>query len=121
MQIHLGKIAADKISDSKTEGLFVPAVTTKKYPNTPPPNATDVIQLDRGFIPFTEKFKYLGSWIVQSLSDEYDINMRIAATSSAMYSLKPYFKNKDVSLQAKRLIFLSIPFHIFLWRSNLGR
>mmetsp|Transcript_65265 Transcript_65265/g.77261 ORF Transcript_65265/g.77261 Transcript_65265/m.77261 type:complete len:140 (-) Transcript_65265:326-745(-) len=100
--------------------ITVPAASTQKNPRAPPENATDMINLIEGFIPFTNQFKYLGIWMVPSLSDEFDIDKRIAATTGAMHSLKGYFRNQSVSVRAKNCFSLYPSEHSTLGSRILG-
>eukprot|EP00978_Attheya_sp_CCMP212_P014654 scaffold37475_cov44-Attheya_sp.AAC.2 len=62
-----------------------------------------------GFVQFTKQFKYLGSAILYSLNDSVNIDAQISQASKAMGALRKYFKCNQVSLYAKRLIYLVIP------------
>ena len=112
LEIHLGRMS----DISKTEALFVLSASTKIHSVTPLPNATKTIHLKEDFIPFVKKLKFLGTWIVPSLLDEYGIKKRITSTKITMHSLESYFQNSTVSLKVKKLIFLSIPVNILLRR-----
>ncbi len=59
-------------------------------------------------VDFVKHFKYLGSYISFDLTDDYDIDKRIAAANKSMGSLKQFWNNPYASLRAKQLIFLAI-------------
>jgi len=84
-----------------------PAIS-KRHQYSAPENATkDIIirGVNGGTIPFTDKFKYLGSIIASDLSDEHDIDRRIQLAWSAYSGLRPFFRNKSVSTRAKNSFF----------------
>eukprot|EP00978_Attheya_sp_CCMP212_P033214 scaffold133070_cov20-Attheya_sp.AAC.1 len=93
-----------------TECMYFPAFDNKY-------SLADTTQFDvgEGFVHFTKQFRYLGSTITSLLSDSIDIDARIAQASKAMGALWKYFRCKQVSLTAKRLIYLAIPINLVLW------
>eukprot|EP00978_Attheya_sp_CCMP212_P029197 scaffold103061_cov42-Attheya_sp.AAC.1 len=104
--MHIGE--GDKIS--KTECMYFPAFDNKY-------SLADTTQFDvgEGFVHFTKQFRYLGSTITSLLNDSIDIDARIAQASKAMSALRKYLRCKQVSLTAKRLIYLAIPINLVLW------
>ena len=61
-------------------------------------------------IPVVNKAKYLGSILDRELGHEADVDARIAAASSAFAKLKPLvFKNKNISIEAKRAAYVACP------------
>eukprot|EP00978_Attheya_sp_CCMP212_P036046 scaffold160870_cov73-Attheya_sp.AAC.2 len=107
LQMHI--VEGDK--KSKTECMYFPAFNNKY-------SLANMTQFDigEGFVHFTKQFRYLGSTITSLLNDSIDIDARIAqASSKAMGALRKYFRCKQVSLTAKRLIYLAIPINLVLW------
>jgi hypothetical protein len=76
---------------------------------------TQRIKVADGHVDFVKHFKYLGSYISFDLTDDYDINKRIAAANKSIGSLKHSWNNPYASLRAKQLIFLAIPANQLLW------
>ena len=76
---------------------------------------TDRIHTSVGFIDFCLHFKYLGSYLSFDLTDDYDIENRLASANSAMGALKHFWKNQYVDLHTKVLIFKAIPLNLLLW------
>ena len=64
-------------------------------------NETLPVYVDGGRITYCMYFKYLGSWISFTLSDDKDIEMRIAAFIKSVGGLKVFFERKEVRLQSK--------------------
>jgi hypothetical protein len=73
------------------------------------------IKVADGHVDFVKHFKYLGSYISFDLTNDYDINKRIAAANKSMGSLKHFWDNPYASLRAKQLIFLAMPANQLLW------
>eukprot|EP00978_Attheya_sp_CCMP212_P032226 scaffold124663_cov50-Attheya_sp.AAC.1 len=73
--------------NSKTECMYFPA-----FSGTYQDENTENITVGDGFVSFTKTFKYLGSLITSELNDAV-----------------------DVSLKAKRMIYLAIPINLVLW------
>jgi hypothetical protein len=72
------------------------------------PDTQRIVVAD-GHVDFVKHFKYLGSYISFDLTDDYDINKRIAAANKSMGSLKHFWNNPYTILRAKQLIFLAMP------------
>eukprot|EP00978_Attheya_sp_CCMP212_P010941 scaffold26612_cov56-Attheya_sp.AAC.9 len=110
LQIHIGSEAGDK--KSKMECMYFPAFNNKY-------SLADTTQFDVGgrFCALhTKQFRYLGLTTITSLlNDSIDIDVRISQASKAMGALRKYFRYKQVSLTAKRLIYLAIPINLVLW------
>jgi hypothetical protein len=70
---------------------------------------TQRIEVADGHVEFIKHFKYLGSYISFDLTNDYDINKRIAAANISMGSRKHFWDNPYTSLSAKQLIFLAMP------------
>ncbi len=76
---------------------------------------TQSIAVGDGYVDFTKHFKYLGSYISFDLTDDYNIDKRIAAANKSMGSQKHFWNNPYVSVRAKQLIFLAMPANQILW------
>ena len=73
-----------------------------------------------GVIPVKEKAKYLGSWLNRNANHAVDIEARISKASAAFGRLKPLvFKNKGISLPAKRAVYVAIVMSILLYGSEM--
>eukprot|EP00978_Attheya_sp_CCMP212_P037242 scaffold174172_cov56-Attheya_sp.AAC.1 len=104
--MHIGR--EDK--KSKTECMYFPA-----FSETYQDKNTENITVGDGFVSFTKTLKYLGSLITSELNDAVDVEARIAQANKAMGALRDNFKCKQVSLKAKRMIYLAIPINLVLW------
>ena len=104
--MHIGR----ENKKSKTECMYFPA-----FSGTYQDENTGNIAVGDGFVSFTKNFKYLGSLITSELNDAVDVEARIAQANKAMGALREYFKCKQVSLKAKRMIYLAIPINLVLW------
>eukprot|EP00978_Attheya_sp_CCMP212_P020286 scaffold57853_cov24-Attheya_sp.AAC.1 len=107
MHVGRGELHGDKAS--KTKCVYFPAFE-KEYEDADTSN----FAVNDGFVQFTKQFNYLGSTISYSLNDSVDIDGRISQSSKAMGALRKYFKCNQVSLYAKRLIYLAIPINLCL-------
>jgi hypothetical protein len=105
--MHIGRNA----KASKTECMYFLAFEGK-YQET----NTENIYVGDGYVSVTKIFKYLGSLITSKLNNAMDVDARISQANKAMGALRDYFKCKQVSLKAKRMIYLAIPInHVVLW------
>eukprot|EP00978_Attheya_sp_CCMP212_P012017 scaffold29800_cov23-Attheya_sp.AAC.1 len=105
LKMHIG--VGDK--KSKTECVHFPAANQQQPANL------ENIQVEQGFVSFTNCFKYLGSIISSNLNDEIDIDARISQANKAMGAPRGYFRCPQVNLHSKRLIYLAIPINLVLW------
>ena len=62
---------------------------------------TEIINIKGGFVTFTNKIKYLGSYISYSLQDDYAIYTRLAAGKSSMGSLAKLWTDASVYKHSK--------------------
>ena len=76
---------------------------------------TDRIHTEAGFIDFCMHFKYLGSYLSFDLTDDFDIENRLASANSAMGALKHFWNNQYADLHTKVAIFKAIPLNLLLW------
>ena len=68
-----------------------------------------------GMITFTIHFKYIGSYILYSLTDDYDIEHRISQASAAMISLNSFWVDNTVGNFSKYVFVCLIPCNLLLW------
>ena len=68
------------------------------------------------FVSFTPKFKYLGTYLSQSLTEDIDINARILAATKNFNALgRSIFRNRKISLDIRSQLYLAITVNILLW------
>ena len=62
------------------------------------------------YITFTRQhFKYLGSWISDTLQDEYELDVRLKRAKGEIGSLKPFFRCPGIQLVTKYKVYMAIP------------
>jgi len=76
---------------------------------------TEKIPVADGYVTLTSSFKYLGSWISDTLQDECDLDVRIKKASSQMGALRPLWKCPYIPLEIKRKVYLAISSNTVLW------
>ena len=68
---------------------------------------------------FTERFKYLGSSVDESLSDDAEVSKRIKAASGAFGAMrKQVFESKHISRQTKKVVYVTLIINILLYGSE---
>ena len=73
-----------------------------------------------GLIPVKEKAKYLGSMLNRDVNYTVDIDARISKASAMFGKMKPLiFKNKGISIPAKRAAYVAIVMSILLYGSEM--
>ena len=79
-------------------------------------NETDAFKVDDtgGYIPFINKFEYLGSTINFLLDDTIDISTRIKAVNKAMGAMNFIWNANEVSLETKYKLYMAIPVNFTL-------
>jgi hypothetical protein len=106
LQVHVGEQATNEDgttykTESKTEVMFVPGAGS----TTNTDEATkDIVLTNNSFIPFVNKFKYLGSTITTDLRDDVEIKKRIATARGAFSKLSKIFDNKKLKIDCKTQI-----------------
>ena len=113
--MHVGTLNADGTWEkSKTEAMFFPANVKASQADTldPPPPA--VFPDGRHRIEYTTVFRYLGSRLTPSLTDDTDVDTRIRLASNQMGAMTNFFRS-CADLHTKRSIFLSIPVNTLLY------
>ena len=99
---------------SKTEAM---------YCSQSPQEAEKYLELDLegkvpvrdGYKTFTQQFKYLGSWISDTLQDDYELDIRLKRAKGQMGSLKPFFRCPGIELATKYKVYMAIPVNTALW------
>jgi hypothetical protein len=68
------------------------------------------------FVSFTNKFKYLGTYLSQNLSDDTDIELRIIAATKNFNALgRTIFRNRKIKLELRCQMYMAITVNILLW------
>jgi len=62
-----------------------------------------------GYINFTRHFKYLGSWISDTLQYEYELDVRLKRAKGQLGSLKTFFRCPGIELATKYKVYMAIP------------
>ena len=76
---------------------------------------TEIIKVKGGFVTFTKHSKYLGSYILYSLQDDYYIDACLAAGNVSMGDLSKLWTDASADNRSKYLIFLVITINLLLW------
>ena len=79
------------------------------------PEETLNIPVAQGHVSFTDSFRYLGTLITTDLKEDKEIKTRITKATQSMGALCDFFRNKDLDLRTKLLIYLAIPVKNVLW------
>jgi hypothetical protein len=100
---------------SKTEAMYHPPSLQEcqDQPDNTPEEATYTVA--DGYVTFTRKFKYLGSWITQDLRDDTDIAVRIGKATAQLYQLVNVWRSKHITTEFKKLLYLQLPLNTALW------
>jgi hypothetical protein len=67
-----------------------------------------------GYITFTRKFKYLGSWITHDLRDDTGINVRVGKARAQVQQLANIWKCKHVTTEFKKMLYIQLPLNTAL-------
>ena len=113
LKMHIGTDGS--FSDSKTEAVVFPAPgqILSSFDTSP------VYINDTGYVTYTDKFKYLGSYITHDLSDTFDVKNRVTQATKAMGAMMPnIFRSPHLSLYVKKLLYMAIPMNLLLWGSE---
>lgn len=68
-----------------------------------------------GYITWTKKFWYLGSWISDYFKDDHKVETRVKKAYSQFGALRSFFRCPYISIIAKYKIYLAIPVNTTLW------
>eukprot|EP00957_Ditylum_brightwellii_P078939 6002343-Ditylum_brightwellii.AAC.1 len=81
--MHIG--TDDTFTNSKTEAVFFPSATQ----STESVDTSLVYVNDTGYITYSKKFKYLGSYVKQDLNDMYDVRNHVLQATKALGAMMP--------------------------------
>ncbi len=76
---------------------------------------TKGISVDKGYVTFTQSFKYLGSLISYNLCNDEDVTAQVAAATASMGALTEVWRNPHLNLYSKYLLFWAILTNLLLW------
>ena len=99
---------AKRLEPSKTECMFFPARPSKLQKEDLVPERIFFGAHQQFHVHYTDEFKYLGSRLVPTLSDEREILHRIRQASNQVHSLSNFW-NSSADLRTKRMIYQAIP------------
>jgi hypothetical protein len=108
--MHIGKNG----KKSKTEAMYFPPKLLTKN-DTPEVTPEDTFPVKDGYVGFTDKFKYLGSFITTDLKDKHEIEKRVQKATVQMNELRHLWRNKNVKKDIKVWMYLSLPVNTLLW------
>ena len=109
LKIHIGRDGGK----SKTEAMYCPqSLQAEKYLEL---DLDEKVPVRDGYITFTQHFKYLGSWISDTLQDDYELDIRLKRAKGQMGSLKPFFRCPGIELATKYKVYMAIPVNTALW------
>ena len=112
--MHVGTINQDesdptkRLEPSKTECMFFPARPSNLSKNDLVPERIFFDENKQFHVHYTDEFKYLGSRLIPTLSDEQEILHRIRQASNQVRSLSNFW-NSAADLRTKRMIYQAIP------------
>ena len=114
LNVHLGHRSNNL--KSKTKAMYFPSHSNlkKEIPKELVSGDFD-IPGDR-FVSFVKKFKYLGTFLSQTLSKDTDIDARITVATKNVNTLgRPIFRNRKINIKLRSRLYLVITVNILLW------
>ena len=119
LEMHCGRADADGnvVAKSKTEAMFFPPPRTTPTDDDLAPLRVD----DRcGVVTFTDRFRYLGSILTPSLTDDAEVSHRVAAASAQFATLmrsvfRVDFGNRALPLRSKGRLYYSLVLGVLLY------
>lgn len=112
LQVHLGDEATN--TKSKTEAMYFPNDSNMPITDHLKTGKYDVG--DKKFVSYTTHFKYLGTYLSQNLSDDYDIDQRlIAATRHFNAYGRRFFRDRKIQLHLRTRLYIATTINILLW------
>jgi exonuclease III len=114
LEVHLGSRANN--AKSKTEAVYFPSHSNLKK-EIPEELVNGDFDIEDGrFVSFVPKFKYLGTYLSQSLTEEADIDARILAATKNFNALgRSIFRNRKIPIELRSQLYLAITVNILLW------
>ncbi|MCP4744834.1 MAG: reverse transcriptase family protein, partial [Desulfobacteraceae bacterium] len=114
LEVHLG--SRETNAKSKTEAMYFPSQSNFKKDIPQELIDGDFDLPGNRFVSFTPQFKYLGTYLSQNLTEEYDIDARIASATKNFNALgRSIFRNRRISLDIRCQLYLAITVNILLW------
>ncbi len=80
---------------------------------------TRPIDIADGHVTFCRHFKYLGSYVSFSLSDNYGIEKRVAVATQSMGALSNIWRSPHLEIWSKYPLFCAIPMNLLLWECEI--
>ena len=115
LKVHLGCTNTPNLK-SKTEAMNFPAHSKPIEETKEELISGRFIISENKFVKFTNKFKYLGTYLAQDLVDDTDVNERITAASKNFNALgKELYRNCKISLHIGCHLYVAITVNILLW------
>lgn len=112
LQMHLGDKATN--TKSKTEAMYIPC--DSNMPITDHLKSGNYDVSEGKFVSYTPHFKYLGTYLSQTLSDDYDIDQRlIAATRHFNAYGRSIFRDRKIRLEIRTRLYVATTMNILLW------
>jgi hypothetical protein len=109
LKMHIGRDGGK----SKTECVyFPPSLQSEQYQQV---DMDQKIPVKDGYVTMTRQFKYLGSWIHETLKENYEIDIRIGKAKQQIGALKAFFKCPSIPKNTKYKIYCAIPLNTVLW------
>ena len=112
LTVHLGTRSTN--AASKTGAMFIPPRNHKPGATVTRETADYDVQPDR-FISFCDNFKYLGSFITPSLSEDFDINRRVNKARAAKQLMRPILTSKSIPQLLRAQLYKQTVLNILLF------
>eukprot|EP00978_Attheya_sp_CCMP212_P021044 scaffold61036_cov44-Attheya_sp.AAC.1 len=96
------------------EAMYFPPKLLMKN-EKPEVSTKDTFPVKDGYVRFTNKFKYLGSFITSNLKDKHKIKKRVQKATVCMNELRHLWCNKNIKKDIKAWMSLSLPINTLLW------
>ena len=113
LKLHIGRNGGK----SKTEAMYCPqSLHADKYLELD--DLDEKVPARYGYMTFTQRFKYLGSWISDTLvQDDCKLDVRLKKAKGQMGSLnKPFFRRcPGIELATKHKVYMVIAANTALW------
>ena len=110
LDVHLGTNGNEK-TKSKTEAMHIPKrkqqSTSAKTSNFPVGN--------NNFVSFCTSFKYLGSHLTSTMTDDFEIDHRIVKVKGGFATGIKFLTGKGVSIYNRKLLYICIVVNILLF------
>jgi hypothetical protein len=103
-------------SKSKTKGMYFPAnLQPHTYMTEEEIQSKQFPVQDGWYIPMTDGFKCLGSWITDDLRNDHEVEVKLQKATQHVGTLAPLFHRKSIPLWTKYLAYVTIPLKTALW------